>query len=103
MSPRLTNALRAILHHVTPIRLIVAAVVVVFFWFFILGDQGINRLRRLLEMKNQLTSERRELNDDIDRLAREKEMLSDPKNLEPVIRSELGYIRPGEILFEERE
>ena len=51
-------------------------------------------------MKYALISEREELNDSIDLLQKEKNLLSDPKNLEPVIRKELGYIKPGEILFE---
>jgi len=86
----------------TPIRILVVTSVALFFWFVILGDQGISELRRLFEMKHRLEQERRLLNDDIDRLTEEKKILSDPANLEITIRKELGYIKQGEIVFEER-
>lgn len=87
----------------TPARALALAVVGVFFWWFILGDQGVYQLRRLIEMKHRLIKERRALNDDIDRLKHEEELLSDPTKLEMVIRKEMGYIRPGEIVFKEKK
>lgn len=75
----------------------------IFFCFVVLGDKGIYELRRVLDMKHSLISERKKLNDDIDRLAKEKDILSDPTNLEMTIRSELGYIKPGEIVFEKKD
>ena len=89
-----------ILCFLTPTRSIVIVIVTAFFWFLAFGDQGVYQLKRLLDMKYALISEREELNDSIDLLQKEKNLLSDPKNLEPVIRKELGYIKPGEILFE---
>lgn len=77
------------------------AAVGAFFSFLVLGDKGIYRMQRLLEMKHRLTEERDALNREIDRLTEEKAMLSDPANLEMTIRKELGYIRPGEVVFEE--
>jgi len=84
----------------TPVRVIVAAIVLCFFWFVVLGDKGIYQLRQLLGMKNRLMTERHTLNDEIDKLSEEKKVLSEPANLEMVIRRELGYIKPGEIVFE---
>ena len=103
MTKSVSERLVSILRLLTPVRIMVIAAVGAFFWFVVLGDQGIYRLERLLEMKNRLTLENRALNDDIDRLSQEKKTLSDPANLEMVIRSELGYIRPGEVLFEEKK
>ena len=100
MQQPLAKALAAIFQFLTPLRVVIIAAVAAFFWFVVLGDQGIWRLERLLEMQHALTAERQALNDEIDRLSREKELLADPANLEPVIRKELGYIRPGEVLFE---
>jgi cell division protein FtsB len=86
----------------SPIRLVVLLAVISLFWFLILGDDGIGQFRQLLEMKQRLTAERTAINTEIDRLTRERAMLKDPRNLEMIIRSELGYVRPGEILFEEK-
>lgn len=86
----------------SPIRLVVLLVVAAVFWFLILGDDGIGQFRQLLEMKQRLTAERAQINREIDRLTRERTLLKDPRNLEMIIRSELGYVRPGEILFEEK-
>ena len=103
MKKSLSDKLALMLRFLTPVRVIVIAVVGAFFWFVVLGDQGIYRRERLLEMKSRLTLENKALNDDIDRLTQEKRLLGDPANLEMVIRSELGYIRPGEVLFEEKK
>ena len=103
MQRRLARALAAVVQQLTPLRVVIVAAAAAFFWFVVLGDQGIWRLERLLEMQHGLTAERQNLNDEIDRLTQEKELLGDPANLETVIRTELGYIRPGEILFEERK
>ena len=103
MKSRFTKAIAALLHFLTPVRIIVIAAIGAFFWFVVLGDQGLYQLRRLLDMRQRLTAERQSLSDDIDRLAQEKELLADPANVETVIRSELGYIKPGEIVFEEKK
>lgn len=97
----ITNVIAHILNILTPARLVVIAIVAFFFWFLAFGDQGAYQLRRLIEMKNSLLSQRQTLNDEIDRLTKDKEILSNPRNLEMVIRKELGYTRPGEIIFEE--
>jgi len=86
----------------TPVRAVVVIAVVALFWFLVLGDQGIYQFRQLIEMKHRLLAERTKINEEIDSLTNEREMLKDPENLEMIIRSELGYIRPGEILFEEK-
>lgn len=87
---------------VTPARLVAAIAVIALFWFLVLGDQGIYQFRQLMEMKHRLTAKRSRINEEIDELTREREILKNPENLRTIIRSELGYIRPGEILFEEK-
>lgn len=87
---------------ITPVRLVVIALVIAFFGFLVAGDQGIAQFRRLMDMKNKLLTERKALNEQIDQLAREREILSNPDNLELIIRKDLGFIRPGEVVFEEK-
>lgn len=84
----------------TPIRIIVTALVIAFFWFMVLGDNGIYQFRKLLEMRTKQLTERQNLNTRIDQLTREKQILQNPEMLEMAIRSELGYVKPGEIVFE---
>ncbi len=86
----------------TPTRIGVAVISGLFFWFMVMGDQGIIKLKRLIEMKSNLLAEREALNAEIESLSKEKALLSDPANLELTIRKELGYVRPGEVVFEER-
>lgn len=97
------NFRRILLNFLTPSRLIIIAVVGIFFGAMTLGDQGIYQLERLLKMRNRLILERKDLNNEIDRLIREKAILSDPDKLEHVIRSELSYIKPGEVIFEKNK
>ena len=103
MNMTLKNAITAAMRLCSPVRLIVAVAVVGIFLFLVLGDKGIFQFRQLMDMKQRLMTERAKLNDDIDHLTREKAMLENPENLEPIIRTELGYIKPGEILFEEKK
>lgn len=86
----------------TPTRIGVAVISGLFFWFLVMGDQGVIKLKRLIEMKSNLMAETQSLNVQLDELANRKTLLSDPTNLELTIRNELGYVRPGEIIFEEK-
>lgn len=86
----------------TPFRMLLIGMVLLFFWFFLFGDQGGIAFRKLLSMKGKLLEERSQLTTEIDELSAQREFLRDPSNLEPVIREELGSIRPGEIIFQER-
>ncbi|MFA5186504.1 MAG: septum formation initiator family protein [Patescibacteria group bacterium] len=103
MNPSVKNAVSAIGRFVSPVRFAAAAAMIGIFLFLILGDKGIYQLRQLAQMKQRLMAERAKLNDDIDKLTREKAMLENPENLESTIRTELGYIKPGEIVFEEKK
>jgi cell division protein FtsB len=103
MKATIHRAVRAILARATPIRLAVVAILVAVFYFLVLGDQGIYQLRRLVVMKHKLLAERTEQSAKIDRLTRERDELSNPANLEMHIRSELGHIKPGEVVFEEKK
>jgi len=83
--------------------MVIIALVGVFFWIVVLGDKGVYHLRKLMDMKYRLTAERQTLSREIDELTEERQILSDPANLEMVVRQELGYIRPGEVVFEEKK
>ncbi|MBT3182336.1 MAG: hypothetical protein HN337_07515 [Deltaproteobacteria bacterium] len=98
----LINVLARLLNVLTPARLIVLALAGFFFWFLAFGDQGIYKLRLLFDMKGNLLESRQKLNNEIDTLTRDKETLADPGKLEMVIRKELRYIKPGEIIFQDK-
>lgn len=66
-----------------------------------MGDQGLNRLRHLHQIRMNLIKQRQQLTQEIETKTREKKLLENPKNLEMIIRKELGYIQPGEIIFQE--
>lgn len=87
----------------TPVRLAVILVAATFLLLLFFGDQGIIQLHKLALMKKQLIEKRTTLKSDIDKLTGEKKLLHDNKHLEFVIRDELGFIRPGEIIFQEKE
>ncbi len=86
----------------TPIRLVVLGTIIFAMWFFALGDHGIYELRQLLKLETHLMQQRQQLNDDIDELNALKQQLSQPEQMEMIIRQDLGYIKPGEIIFEEK-
>ncbi len=95
--------LKGVLSFLKPIHIIAAASLVVFFWFLVMGEQGLYKLRQLHELRDTLEENRQRLAQEIEMKASEKHMLEEPKNLEMIIRKELGYIRPGEMIFQEPE
>ena len=103
MNDRVKEAITRLRTVFTPVKLVVLISVIALFWFLVLGDKGVYQFRQLLEMRHRLLADRTRINDEIDSLTHERKVLEDPKNLEMVIRSELGFIRPGEILFEEKD
>ena len=96
------NILSKLSSFFTLTRIGVATILALFFWFMVMGDQGVIKFKRLIEMKNNLLAERETLNNDIEVLTKKKILLSNPANLELTIRKELGYVRPGEVIFEEK-
>lgn len=92
--------LRRFLDFLTPMRVGIALAALFFIWFFLLGDQGVVNLRKLLAMKERLQNEQHTLEHEIEDMTRQKELMSNPDNLEMVIRKELGAIKPGEVIFE---
>ena len=98
------------LHHVlhrsiaflTPPRLLLIVGIAAFFWFLVLGDQGVYQLRKLQVMHDDLASQREKLKGEIESLTYEEKRLEDPRNLEYVIREELGMVKPGEVIFQEK-
>lgn len=83
-------------------RLLIAAFLAGFFGFLLLGDQGVYQLARLLDMKHALLTKRQTLKQKIEELKQEQELLEQPEHLEMTVREELGVIKPGEILFQEK-
>jgi cell division protein FtsB len=74
--------------------------VVIFMWLLIFGDQGLVMLHQLQETKTSLTTKAAKQKQHLEELQVESERLHDPKYLEPVIRRKLGYIRPGETVYQ---
>ena len=103
MKTRIITWIKGVWGYIRPAHIIGLVAFVVFLWVLIMGDQGLFRLRRLHDLKDDLLTNRQRLSDEIDAKAHEKQLLEDPKNLEMIIRKELGYIRPGEIIYQEPE
>lgn len=69
-------------------------------WFLIWGDQGIYQREKMRYLKSKLEGEKRHILKNIEELKEEKRLLKNKNVLEKTIRKELGYIRPGEVIFE---
>ncbi|PIU57592.1 MAG: hypothetical protein COS89_04140 [Deltaproteobacteria bacterium CG07_land_8_20_14_0_80_38_7] len=91
--------LKAIL---SPLRIIIIFGVFIFLILLVLGDQGVLHLNKLLYMKKDLTAQQHSLQLSIEKLSKTKNQLNDPKILEFVIRKELGFIKPGEIIYQKK-
>ncbi|MFH1652650.1 MAG: septum formation initiator family protein [Pseudomonadota bacterium] len=100
---RIPATISRILDIATPTRVIILAVVIIFFWLLLLGNQGVYQLKKLMLHRDKLELQKKTLINDISNLKERKEFLLKPELLEMTIRQELGYIKPGEILIQEKK
>ena len=80
-------------------RLAVLFLFSVFLWFLVLGDQGLYHLKKLSNIRDQLLAKEIALTESNQNLRQQKILLGKPENLEMAIRHELGFIRPGEMVY----
>lgn len=83
-----------------PIQWIMMLFFVAFCWFVVFGNQGLYTYFSLLTTQKTLLEESRTLQAKADDMKREEKLLHDPRYLETIIRQELGYIRPGEVVYQ---
>ena len=77
---------------------IALAVLLILCWIYL---PSITRYRELKSEEERLTQKIREIDEQIKNLADERHLLqTDVAYLEKVIREELGFVRPGEIVYE---
>lgn len=82
-----------------PVLLVLAAVF--FLWFAVFGEQGLYQLHKSIHLKKDLKNQRVELKKKIEGLERIKKLLNNRIYLEHVIRQELGYVKPGEVVYQQ--
>lgn len=83
-----------------PLPIAVIGLVLLFCWLLVFGDQGILTWSQLARKKTELANEETRLTQKLKDLETETKRLEDPKYLEPIIRKELGFVRPGETVFQ---
>ncbi len=71
----------------------------IFALFAVLGDQGLLRLRQVRDTEKRLDQMIEHIQSENDKLSTEAQLMRDDKYLEKVIREELGYLRPDEVVY----
>lgn len=74
-----------------------------FLWLAVFGEQGLYDLHKAAKLKVKFGNDIHELNNKIEQLKLQKELLNDPAYLELIIRRELGYVKQGEIVYQQIE
>lgn len=85
--------------HLLPIA--ICAAVLSFLWFSIFGDQGLYHLHKANELSKELKKSIEHQKKKIEGLGNKKGLLNNPAHLELVIRQELGYVKSGEVVFQQ--
>lgn len=98
--PVVTRLLTHIRAEWNPIQWVILLLFVAFCWFAVFGNQGLYTYYSLSTTKKNLILENGQLQARLEELKREEKLLHDPRYLETIIRQELGYIRPGEVVFQ---
>lgn len=86
-----------------PIQWIMMLLFMAFCWFAVFGNQGLYTFYSLSNTHKQLISERTEMQARLEDLKHEEKLLHDPRYIETIIRQELGYIRPGEVVYQSEQ
>ena len=92
--------LRTLKSELNPIQWGMCAVFILFCWFAVFGNQGLYTYYSLQTTKKSLIAENITLHARLMELQREEKLLHEPRYLETIIRQELGYIRPGEVVYQ---
>lgn len=85
---------------INPIPMLAILLTLVFWWLLIFGDQGLLTWRGLAEKRRELIDQQTRLTEKQRQLEEEMQRLQDPHYVEPIIRRELGYVKPGETVFQ---
>lgn len=85
---------------INPVPLLAIAVACIFAWLIIFGDQGVLTWRALANKRAELEQEQATLAAKQKLMEDEVLHLEDPHYLEPIIRRELGLVKPGEVIFQ---
>ncbi|PIR20021.1 MAG: hypothetical protein COV45_08590 [Deltaproteobacteria bacterium CG11_big_fil_rev_8_21_14_0_20_47_16] len=96
----ITRAIQHCRTELNPLQWAMALLFLAFCWFAVFGNQGLYTYYSLLNTKKNLITESQTLQAKLDELKKEEKLLHDPRYLEIIIRQELGYIRPGEVIFQ---
>lgn len=83
-----------------PLQWAMLIVFLAFCWFAVFGNQGLYTYYKLLSTQERLIAENQAMVARAGELRREEKLLHDPRYLEIIIRQELGYIRPGEVVYQ---
>lgn len=83
-----------------PLQWAMVVLFLAFCWFAVFGNQGLYTYYSLQTTKTALIAENEVLHARLEALKREEKRLHDPRYLEIIIRQELGYIRPGEVVYQ---
>ena len=70
-----------------------------FLWGWTFGEHGLYELEHLLSIKTHLQKQQGDLEKEKTELLAETERLKEPRYVHHLIRKELGYLRPGEVLI----
>ncbi len=103
MIPVVSKAVAHIREEWNPIQWVMLLFFVAFCWFVVFGNQGLYTYISLLNTQKSLNAEAHTLQAKADDMKREEKLLHDPRYLEIIIRQDLGYIRPGEVVYQSEQ
>ncbi|MBI4366232.1 MAG: septum formation initiator family protein [Deltaproteobacteria bacterium] len=83
-----------------PLPLAILGLTLAFAWFIICGDQGLITWRGLAATHDALLAQETQLAERLQELEAAAKRFEEPKMLEPIIRRELGLVRPDETVFQ---
>lgn len=88
------------LHRISPFHIAVALLIAALCWFTIFGNQGLYRLHELKKTNQKMRHEISSLKEQIKDRENQITLFSDPVYLEKIVRQELGYVKPYEVIFQ---
>lgn len=92
--------IRKLITSISPFYLAIGSVVMFLLYFTVFGNQGMIKLGEINRTNQQMKTEVASLKDQIKERERQILLIDDPVYLESIVRQELGYVKPMEVIFQ---
>lgn len=84
---------------INPIGILLALYFLIFAWFTVFGEMGLMEYHSLYTTRQEFEERINHTQMEIEKTREIRENIKNPRNMESIIRQELGYVKSNEVVF----